>query len=391
MASPRSEPSAVLDAHAHGLRAVAVLLEDDLRRQTLHRDLGCARRTVRRTEPDAHRLARAAEHAAVPARRAVAARTRVALLERARREYLLVHDADRAQARAEARRDVVRRVHDVPVAVVGERSVRPLRRYADEGQGGVEHETQPVERLLDVRAALQPDEAVVLPRVDGLLHDVHSAGHRRVRQELAERSRAVREEVAPRGLALLCVARRRQHAHEVVVRDPVQLARRAVVAASGDASVDVLEQPRRIGEERLAPAVVDSRVRQVGVLERCAALGPIGAPRHVGQEVHTVLRAQLHLVVLLAVVVIHLGGVGLQRMRAELRDARANRLVQPLRHEVVEPPLDLRLTFLTSPCCSSRASACSLSSNVAPRIPLCMASPSSPPYLYLRALLRADS
>ena len=279
----------------------------------------------------------------MPAGRAVAARARVTLLERACREYLLVHDADRTQPRAEAGRDVTRRVHDVPVAVVRKRPVRPLRRYAYEGQVGVEHEAQPVERLLHMRAALQPDEAVVLPGVYGLLHDVHGAGHRRIRQELAERAGAVREEVAPRRLALLRVPRRRQHAHEVVVRDPVQFARRAVVAASGQPPIDLLEQPRRVREERLPPAVVDGRVRQVCILERRAVSRAVGAARHVGQEVRAVLRAQLHLVVLLAVVVVNLDGVGLQRMRAELRYAHPHRLVQPLRYEVVEPPLDLRL------------------------------------------------
>ena len=171
---------------------------------------------------------------------------------------------------AEAGRDVAHRVHDVPVAVVGERPVRTLRRYADEGQRSIEHEAQPVERLLDMWAALQPDEAVVPPGVDRLLHDVHRVGHRRVGQELAERARAVREEVAPRRLALLRVSRRRQRTHEIVVCKPVQLAYGAIVATAGQPPIYFLEQPRRIREERLPPAVADGRVRQVGVLERRA-------------------------------------------------------------------------------------------------------------------------
>ena len=127
----------------------------------------------------------------------VPARTGIALLERARREYLFVHDADRAQPRPEARRDIARRVNDVAVPVVGERPVRTLRRDAHEGQGGVQYQAQPVERLLHVRAAFQPDEAVVAPRVDGLLDDVDRAGHGGIGRELAEGSGAVGEEVAP--------------------------------------------------------------------------------------------------------------------------------------------------------------------------------------------------
>ena len=167
------------------------------------------------------------------------------------------------------------------------------------------------------------------------------AGHGRIGRELAEGPGAVREEVAPSRLTLLHVARRREHAHEIVLRQPVQLARRTVVAAPAQTAVDVFEQPGRIGEERLSPAVADARVAQVGSLERRAVLGAVGAARHVRQQKRAVLRAQLHLVVRLPVIVVDLGGVGFQRVRAELLDTHPHGLVQALRNQVVKPPVQL--------------------------------------------------
>src|SRR5215208_5966279 len=113
-------------------------------------------------------ITHAGDHTAMPPGRDIAARPGIALLDLPCTEHHLVlddHATDLVSAGVvgpDPGEDVLHRLHDVAVAVRAELPVRPLRGVADDGCAGVDQQAEPVTRLLDVRASLQPDRAGVL-------------------------------------------------------------------------------------------------------------------------------------------------------------------------------------------------------------------------------------
>src|ERR1041385_1153750 len=114
----------------------------------------------------------------------VAARAGVALLHVPRVEDLLILDHHHARAVAallvgpDARGDVGHRVDEVLVAIAADHAVRTLRRIAADGHGYVEQQVEPVGRLLDPRATLRPDGAIVLATPQDPLEVVHDVRER---------------------------------------------------------------------------------------------------------------------------------------------------------------------------------------------------------------------
>ena len=247
--------------------------------------------------------------------------------------------------------------------VVADHAVRALGRIAAERQGRVEQQVQPVQRLFDPGAALRPDRAGVLAARERGLHCVGDPRETRPRRMLAEVWRTVGEEIAAerfgrdvacadvravRGRQTLGVSGRGQHAIEVDLGVGRHQIADAVLADAEP--VDLLDWPRAVGKERL-PRLMRRRDRLRTVRLPGAT---VGLARHVGQRIKPVLRAQLDLVhrlvgralPLLAEVsrrveiavrrTVKLGGVMLERMRAELLDVDHRGPRQPLRAQHVE-------------------------------------------------------
>src|SRR5262245_63883743 len=132
----------------------------------------------------------------------VSARPGVGLLHVARGEHLLVlheHDAGAVApgfVGPYTRQDVVDRVDDVLVAVVAQLAVGTLRGIAADRQRGVDEELEPVDGLLDARAALRPDCPSILSAREHPLHHAGDARERRARGPWAEMIGTIRKEVA---------------------------------------------------------------------------------------------------------------------------------------------------------------------------------------------------
>ena len=140
------------------------------------------------------------------ARGGIAAGTGVGFLDLTRRENLLVLDGDGANAVPsrlvcpDARDDVIDRIDDVLVPVVAGGAVGLLRGIADDGHGGVDQQVEPVDRLFDVRAPLQPDRAGVLATGQGALHHVGHLSQHRSRWLSQEPEGPVGKEIHAKGL-----------------------------------------------------------------------------------------------------------------------------------------------------------------------------------------------
>src|SRR5207247_1440133 len=123
-----------------------------------------------------------AEDAAVAAGDHVAAGPGVGLLHVARGEDALLGDEHYADAvpallvGPNPRHDELGRIDQVLVAVVADHAVQALRRVAADRQRGVDEEIQPVDRLLDARAALGPDGAGIAAARHDFLHRVGDRG-----------------------------------------------------------------------------------------------------------------------------------------------------------------------------------------------------------------------
>src|SRR5579885_2988317 len=126
---------------------------------------------------------------------------------------------------------------------------------------------QPVDRLLDARAALRPDAAGIAPARQNLLHAVGDARQSEPRLVRVEMARAIGKEVAAarlrrdvalaavgarRGRQALGVAARRKHAVEIDVGARGDLVALAMLAHAEP--VDLLEDACAVGIEGLARA-----------------------------------------------------------------------------------------------------------------------------------------
>ena len=63
----------------------------------------------------------------------------------------------------DARSDVGDGIDDIRGTVVADLALRALRRVAGDRQRGVDQQVEPIGGLFDLRAALRPDRAVILP------------------------------------------------------------------------------------------------------------------------------------------------------------------------------------------------------------------------------------
>ena len=286
----------------------------------------------------------------------IATRTGVAFLHVARGEDALLldeHDAEAITPRLispGARDDQLGRVDEILVALVADHAVHALRGVAADRQRAVDEEVQPIEGLLDARAALGPDGAGVLAVRKDLLHGVGDLGERAARRIGGEVIRPVGEEVATHhfGRIALLVAGGGRDAKEVDLGARSDQARFAV-AVDAEA-VDLLEEPRAVGIERLARAL--GRRHRLGAV---VVPGPaIGLARHVRKRIEAVARLERHFVnrdivgarpaaleIARPVEVavgrrVQLGGVALERMGAELLDIDLDRGGEALRPEGIE-------------------------------------------------------
>src|SRR5262249_7548206 len=100
----------------------------------------------------------------------------------------------------DARDDVLDRIDDVLVPVVAGGAVGLLRGIADDRHGGVDQQVEPVDRLFDVRAPLQPDGPPVLPPRQGMLYRIGHPSYSRARRLVKEPQGPVGKEVHTKGL-----------------------------------------------------------------------------------------------------------------------------------------------------------------------------------------------
>src|SRR5215468_8277082 len=109
-----------------------------------------------------------ADDTAVAPSRHIAARTRIGLRDLAGRKQLLLLDHhDTATVTAvlispDARSNEPHGVHDVCWPVGADLPLRPLRRVPTDRQCRIDQEVEPIGALLDLRAALGPDHAIVV-------------------------------------------------------------------------------------------------------------------------------------------------------------------------------------------------------------------------------------
>ena len=323
-------------------------------------------------------MAGGAQNAAVSAGRHIAARPRIGLLDGAGGKDALLLDEDGADTvaalvvRPHPRGDVVDAIDDVLRSVVADHALRPLGGVAADRHGRVDEKIEPVDRLLDPRAPLGPDRAVVFAARQDALHRVGRARQARPRHRGGQMHRLVREEIgaaplrrdiagasggasgdggvgAPVGRQPLRVTRGRQDPVEVDLGLGGDQVAGPVVADLQP--IDLLEAARAVGEKSLP------RLCFGGAGERAFLLpgGAVRLPRHVGQRIDPVLGAQddlidrlvaraaplrAHLPVAAEPAVrrpIELGGVGFERVRAELLDIDRDRRREALRAQCVEP------------------------------------------------------
>src|SRR3954453_22185913 len=225
--------------------------------------------------------------------------------------------------------------------------MRTLGRVAAQRQRRIEQQVEPVERLLEARTALRTDRTGIGAGGERGLHYVDDPRQAKPGRMLAEMWGTVREEILAerlgRNVALadigalagrqpLLVPGRRQDAEEV----DLGIGRHEIAGAVlADAQpIDLLDRPAAVRKERL-PALVRGR----DLLDAVGIPGTaIGLARHVRQGIETIVRAQLDFIhglvagaLTLAVKIppgvevtvrraVKLGGVGLERMGAELLD-----------------------------------------------------------------------
>ena len=169
------------------------------------------------------------------------------------------------------------------------------------GSGRVEQQVQPVGRLLDLGAPLGPQRAVVLAAGQRALHTVEEGRQRRPRRRRAQVDGAVGEEVAAARLGRHVAL---AHVRALRRRQPL------LVAARGTAGRSRRRPARRSGCRCPARRCPGGRSRQTRASHRDRTTGApaargagVGAvlfprlavrlPRHVGQGVQAILRAQL--------------------------------------------------------------------------------------------------
>jgi hypothetical protein len=259
--------------------------------------------------------------------------------------------------------DVVDRLDDVLRPVVADQTVRPLRGVAANRHRRVDQQIEPVDRLFDPRAALGPDGAVVFAACQDLLYRIGRSRQSASRRRGGEVRRLVREEIGAAALGQdvagagigaavfrqsLCVTGRRQ--------DPVEIdlglgGDQVAGAVFADLQpVDLLKAARTVREKAL-PRLPLGRIGERAFLfpGRAVRLGC-----HVRQRVEAVLGTQfdrvdrlvggalpllVHMSAGIDVTIrwaVELGGVGFERMCAELLDIDGDRCCQALRAQHIE-------------------------------------------------------
>src|SRR5262249_18932015 len=146
------------------------------------------------------------DNATVPTGGDEAARSGVCLLDLARGKDLAVLDAHHTEpVRADrvppnSRHEIPNCIDDVAVAVVAKGPVRPLRRVANDRNAAVDQQVEPVARLLQVGATIQPDAARVLAVAQRVLDNVRQTSQGGAGGMANEVVRLVREELLAKSL-----------------------------------------------------------------------------------------------------------------------------------------------------------------------------------------------
>ena len=245
-------------------------------------------------------IAHAAENAAMSAGCDIAAGPRIDFHDFARGEDLLFLQHDDAGAVAallvgpDARGDVFDGIGQVLRSVVADLAVRTLGGVAADRHGRIHQQVEPVRGLLDLRASLGEDRAIVFPAGENAPRGVGELRQCRAWRRFADVERLVGEKVlaadfrrniafadvgAARSRKALGVTAGRQHAVEIDVGK-----RGDQIADAGGAdrqAVDLLEAARSVRIKALA-----------GLLGGSTGLGAfffpclaVGLSRHVGQRI----------------------------------------------------------------------------------------------------------
>ena len=220
----------------------------------------------------------------------IAAGPRIDFHDLARGKDLLLLQHDDAGAVAallvgpDPRRNVLDRVGEVLGAVIADLAVRTLRGVAADRHGRIHQQVEPIGRLLDLRASLGKDRAVVFSAGENPACGVGEPRQRRARRRLAEVEGLVGEKIlaadfrrdvafadigAARSRQAFGVSAGRQHAVEIHVGE-----RGDQIADAGRAdrqAVDLLEAARSVRIKTLS--------RLLGRRARCRCILPPMAGR----------------------------------------------------------------------------------------------------------------
>src|SRR5215471_451024 len=247
----------------------------------------------------------------MPAGSHVAAGPRIGFLHIPGGKDLLVEKRHSANAiapalvRPDARSNVVYRIDDVTIAIVGQSPMRSLREVAADRHCRVDQQVEPICRLFDERTSFEPDCAYVFAACEGSLHDIGHAREGRHRRFFAQITWTIRKEIdaAPLGRDVTvadigsfdgsppgCVTTRRQRANEIEVSFSRKQAAYTFVRYAQ--TIDFLEQSRTVGEERYT----DQFFGRIFFAAVHLPSLPTGLARHIGNRIQTVFWFQCDLV-----------------------------------------------------------------------------------------------